>query len=356
MQEKGYNSVAVAPYDKYTEKLQKECSFIRLNNLDRKSRNLLTEFKLLKELYVLFKQHKPDLALLFTVKPNTYGSVAGKITKTKTICNITGLGYLFINKSILKTTIIDNLFRIAFKNPIRFFFQNFEDRNLFVDKFNIEKCLTEITPGSGVNLERFSYVKAENREACSFLLIARLLKDKGILEYIEATKIVSEKVKNVEFILVGSPDEGNPATIKEKDLQEYIRHNKSLKYIPEVDDVKSFLTNSSVLVLPSYREGTPRTNLEAMAVGRPIITTDVPGCRNTVENGKNGILVPAKDSIALAKAMLKFIKLPFKKKVEMGKYSRQKAENEFDEKIIIDKYLKIIKEVLGCCENIPMKQ
>ena len=340
----GYEVALIAPKDEYSEKLSKfHC--IELKNLDRKSMNPLKDIALLMELYFKIKKEKAAIVFSFTIKPNIYAALVCKVLGVKIVPSITGLGYLFIqNDQKLIHNLIKRLYSFAFKVPEKFIFQNSDDQALFIDKFKMDQSKCIITPGSGINLDFFKPLPLPKTN--SFLMIARLLKDKGILEFIEAAEIVLKKVPDAKFTLIGPIDELNHAGISEKEFMQ-INKNNSISYLGEKQDVVPFLKECNCFVLPSYREGTPRTNLEAMAMGRPIITTDVPGCRGTVDEGKNGFLVPVRNANELAKAMIKFIDLPYNKKQAMGAYSRKKAENEYDEKNVIKKYLELTKAILG---------
>jgi glycosyltransferase involved in cell wall biosynthesis len=340
----GYELVVLAPDDDYSDKLQ-EAKVIPLKHLDRKSMNPIKDFALSLELFSVLKKEKPSCVMTFTIKPNIYGSFACGLLKIPLIANITGLGYLFIKtKRQLVHVFIDFMYRVAFRFPRYYVFQNSEDVSMFISRYKIgsEKCL--ITPGSGISLDKYQYSKLPESKTDSFLMVARVLVDKGVKEYITAATILKEKYPNVKVTLIGPIDSKNPAGISLQKLNS-LNANDVVDYLGEKKDVREYLAQCSCFVLPSYREGTPRTNLEAMAMGRPIITTDVPGCRETVEEGINGFFVPPKDAKALADAMIKLVELPYEQKLAMGKYSRAKAEKEFDEKIVINKYLQLLKTI-----------
>ncbi len=340
----GYEVVVLAPNDEYADKIQ-DAKVIALKHLDRMSMNPIKDIKLAIELFSVLKKEKPNCVMSFTIKPNIYGSLICGLLRIPLIANITGLGYLFIKtKRRLVHVFIDLLYRVAFRFPKYYVFQNNEDVSMFISRYKIgpEKCL--ITPGSGIDLARFSYKELLRSKDIEFLMIARVLVDKGVEEYVGAAKLVSIKYPKVKFVLIGPIDNQNPAGISLNDFDK-LNEDNTIQYLGEKLDVTSHLVNCSCFVLPSYREGLPVTNLEAMAIGRPIITTDVPGCKETVEEGRNGFLVSSRNVNALAGAMIKFIELPFETKLEMGEYSRQKAEKEFDEKIVIDKYLLLLKTI-----------
>lgn len=306
--------------------------------INRNGLNPFNDLKTLIRLISIFKKEKPDKVFLYQIKPIVYGSIAGKIAGIKDIfLLIAGLGSIFRGtglKNKLIRSIVTIQYRIACKISILTFFQNNDDKNEFVSKHIIDEKKTLIINGSGVNLEKFKPVPLPDKT--TFLFIGRLLKDKGIIEYLEACKILKAKYPNIDFLLVG-PFDSNPTSIKKIELDVYTKDN-IVKYFGEQKDVRPYISQASVFVLPSYHEGTPKTILEAMAMGRPIITTDAPGCRETVNN-KNGFLVPTKDIYELAKKMEYFI-LDKSLSENMGKESYNMATQKYDvkkiNKIIID--------------------
>ncbi len=340
----GHEVVLLAPVDEYSDRI-KNARFIPLKNLDRKSMNPIKELFLLKELFSILRKEKPLTILAFTIKPNIYGSIAAGILRMPIITNITGLGYLFIKKKhMFVSFVVKTLYNLAFRFPVYYVFQNDDDVKLFIDNFGVDKSKCITTPGSGVNLNEFEFTIMPTVADDKFLMVARVLVDKGIKEYIAAARSVKAVHPNVSLCLIGPIDDNNPAGLSLNELQE-LNGDRVVDYLGEKSNVGDYLKECTCFVLPSYREGTPRTNLEALSVGRPIITTDVPGCRNTVIDGDNGFLVADKDSKSLADAIMRFINLSKQSKQAMSKSSRKKAEQEFDEKIVIDKYLEIIKSI-----------
>jgi glycosyltransferase involved in cell wall biosynthesis len=298
--------------------------------IDRVSLNPLNDFNTILKLYSLFRELKPDVILCYTIKPVIYGSLIGRIIGIPRIFSIiTGIGYAF-SDSGLKEKLINVLVRVLYKLSItgnkRVFFQNPDDRDLF-QKFGLVGGFEKVAliNGSGVDLDFFH--PAPFPEDISFLLIARLIKDKGVGEYIEAIKIVKKKYSQVRFCLAGWIDEGSQG-ISRSSLDTWIKEG-AVEYLGKLDDVRPAIAAASVYLLPSYHEGTPRTVLEAMSMGRPIITTDAPGCRETTEHGRNGFLIPVRDSVALAEAMEQFIRNPTLIK-KMGNESRNIVEDKYD--------------------------
>ena len=306
--------------------------------MQRTGTNPVADLKTLRNTYVLIKKIKPDYVLSYTIKPVIYGTLAAWLAKVPNrFALITGLGYAFQNveqgsKRSIFQKLVHGLYQQALSRSHKAFFQNPDDLKLFQDL----KLLGSNTPavvvnGSGVNVTDFNVLPlpldAGQKPKISFLLIARLLVDKGVREYAEAAKIIQQQYPHVEFNLVGWIDE-NPSAITQQELDQWVA-NKTVKYWGKLTDVRPAIAESSVYVLPSYREGTPRTVLEAMAMGRAIITTDAPGCRETVVDGDNGFLVEVKSVESLVEAMQKFINQP--ELIEkMGNRSREIALHKYD--------------------------
>lgn len=222
------------------------------------------------------------------------------------------------------------------------FFQNHVDRRIFQIHQLVSKTQTDVLPGSGVNLEKFiPDYESHFDDTHTFLMPARLLLDKGVHEYVAAAKIIKQKYPNVKFILVGKPDYDSGLGISREDLKSWI-HQELIEYHGFTDNIKEYYHKVDCVVLPSYREGTAKTLLEALAMGKPIITTNTPGCRETVDIGVNGFLCKVKDVNSLADALQRFINLDNIERQLMAQASRKKAEQEFDENFVINKYKKAI--------------
>lgn len=308
--------------------------------LQRIGTNPVTDFRTLFAVYQLLCKIKPDVILSYTIKPIIYGTLAAWLAKVpKRFVLISGLGYSFseVSEKNTRTSLqkfIHSLYAQALTKTDKVFFQNPDDLQLF-KRLGILKpnTIAKIVNGSGVDTNRFNIIPLPTCPSgeikSSFLLIARLLKDKGLIEYIEAAKIIKNRHPETEFHLVGYIDE-NPMAITQSQLDEWIESGV-VNYWGKLNDVRPAIAASSVYVLPSYREGTSRSVLEAMSMGRPIITTDAPGCRETVNDSVNGFLVPVKTVNDLANAMEKFIKQP-QLIEDMSKASRQLVEEKYDVK------------------------
>ena len=344
LKEKGYEVIIVAPYDKYSDKLSKEFKYYDIF-INRKGINPIQDFKTFLMYYKIYKNIKPKVALHFTIKPNIYGTLACALLGIKSIVTITGLGYTFSNTSWI-TKLVKFLYKFALSKADKVFFQNKDDYELFIKENLVEKNKCEILPGSGVNTSIFSPmdIKKDN-ENFRFLLIGRMLWDKGIGEYVEAAKLIKEKYSNVEFFLLGQIDDNYPKAISKTQIEKWEKEG-IIKYLGVKENVKEEIAKADCIVLPSYREGIPRALLEAASMEKPIITTDVPGCREVVDDGINGFLCKPKDSKDLAKKMEKMLNLKEEERIKMGKKGREKVIKSFDEKIVIQKYLDAIKELL----------
>ncbi len=342
----GFCVYAIAPKDKFVEEIKAiGCTFIELKKINNKGRNPFQDIAFILELYGIFKKHSIDCSLLFTPKINIYGSIAAKFCKTKAIATINGLGFVFNEgQSDLLRYIVKGLYRFAFRGLPVVFFQNNEDKDIFIQSkiVNSEQRVC-VVRGSGVNLEEF-YQKTQFNSSgkLTFLLSARLIKEKGILEYFEAAKGLHEKYPEVKFALLGVKTD-NPSAVPDQIIDEF-SENGVIDYWGLSDAMSTTLDVVDVMVLPSYyREGIPKVLIEALAKGLPIITTDNVGCKETVDNGRNGYVIPVKDVDALARAMENIIHLSMEERLNMSNYSRNKAIAEFDERENHNAYINQIR-------------
>lgn len=340
--QQGYEIHIIAPdlafFPTEYEKLLNLGYYVHEVSMQRTGTNPVADLKTLGSMYTLIKKIQPDYVLSYTIKPVIYGTLAAWLAQVPhRYTLITGLGYAFQNvenqsKRSIFQKLVHGLYQQALSCSHKAFFQNPDDLKLFQDlKLVNAQIPTVVVNGSGVNVADFNVlplpVTADQKIKISFLLIARLLGDKGVREYAEAAKIIKHKYPHVEFNLVGWIDE-NPSAIDQQELDQWVASN-TLNYWGKLSDVRPAIAESSVYVLPSYREGTPRTVLEAMAMGRAIITTDAPGCRETVIDGDNGFLVEVKSVESLEKAMEKLIVQP-ELIAKMGSRSREIALHKYD--------------------------
>lgn len=301
--------------------------------VDRNGVNPLKDIKTFRTLNEFMKKERPDKVFAYQAKTVVYGSIAAKINGISEVYPlIAGLGSIFRGigfKNKIVKTIMKIEYWAACKCSKKVFFQNNDDKHEFIFNGLIKDDKTVIINGSGVNLENFKPTPLPQEAV--FLFIGRLIKDKGIMEYLEACKKVKEKHPHVRCLLVG-PYDSNPSALKPEELNPYI-NNGSIEYFGEQSDVRHFIAQCSTFVLPSYHEGTPKTVLEAMAMGRSIITSDAPGCRETVTDGVNGYLVAVKDISGLVDKMEHLISNP-EKSQEMGATSSNIAQEKYDVKIV----------------------
>ncbi len=342
----GYEVAAVAPPDEYISRLEElGCRFVPLP-MDNKGTHPGRDLLLLWRFYQLLWRERPDVYLGYTVKPNVYGSLAAHALGIPVINNIAGLGTVFIKEGWL-TRLVRGLYRLALFRSAKVFFQNDDDRAMFVARGLVRAAFTDRLPGSGIDLARFSPVPLSSQPPLRFLLIARMLWDKGVGEYVEAARLLKGRAAKAEFCLLGFLDVQNSAAISRQQMDEWVAEGV-VRYLGVSDNVASEIAAADCVVLPSfYREGVPRTLLEAAAMGRPIITTNSVGCREVVDDGVNGYLIRPRDAADLAEKMEQIIALSSAARTAMGIRGREKVEREFDEQIVIGKYLAAIAEALA---------
>jgi glycosyltransferase involved in cell wall biosynthesis len=346
---KGFEVVAIAPRDAYTDKLiEAGCSFENVT-MDSRGANPMKDLALTYELYQIYKRTKPDVILHYTIKPNIYGTLAAARLKIPVINNVSGLGTIFLNDNWISKIAL-TLYRKSFTYPKKVFFQNQEDLQLFLDKDLITSNVCEVIPGSGLDIDYFhpkeEEVNQNEEPPFNFLMVSRLIIDKGIREYVEAARLLQERGMNATFNLLGSMDELHSRGIANEELQEWIEEGY-INYLGVTDDVRSFIYKADCVVLPSYREGTPRTLLEAAACGKPIVTTNVPGCNNVVDDQVNGLLCKVRDAKDLSIKMKEMFYLSDEARDNMGRNGRSVIERRFDEKVVIERYLHTIDENLA---------
>jgi len=316
---------------------------------ERSGTNPFKDFFIIVQLYRLIRKYKPALIHNVTIKPSIYGSIAARFAhnNTRVINAISGLGYNFIEgRNGIVQRVLKRLISYAFKSDITFIFQNRDDRDLYNNMGLLKNNDYRIIKGSGVDSSLFALHDPVSKQLLKITITSRLLYDKGIMEFIGAACLLRKKWEGkAKFIIAGEIDFGNRACIPEKDLREKLIPGY-LVWLGYQEDVKPLLIQSDIVCLPSYREGLPKSLVEAMAIGRPIVTTDVPGCRECVDNGKNGFLVPPKDSKGLASAIEILLK-DENMRLKMGRASREKMEKELSLKQVVSETMELYKEVLS---------
>jgi glycosyltransferase involved in cell wall biosynthesis len=343
----GFEVYAISPEDEFSPELISAGLKYFPINVQSKGSNIFYDVRYMLALRAIYKRIKPDLILQYTIKPNIYGTLAAASLGIPVINNVSGLGTVFLHDTI-SSKIAKALYRQAFRFPQKVFFQNEDDRSLFVKKNLIAVNKTALIPGSGVDTEKFLPNEKKNfkrGKPFRFLLMARLLYDKGIVEYIKAIELIKPRLDAI-FMLAGSLDEETKLGIPAAQLEDWINRG--------IIEYKGFEKNSLKLyheadcvVLPSYREGTSKSLLEAASCGLPIVTTDVPGCREVVEDGINGFLCKVKDPQDLGIKMEALYNLSEEAYSKMAVKSREKALKQFDEKIVIKTYENAIMQILA---------
>lgn len=341
LQDDGHEIFTVAFKDEYAEKLKKEgfhFTGIRLNN---NGKNPFEDLKNIYSYYKIYKEIGPDVICHNAIKPNIYGTIAAGMLNIPVINNISGLGTLFIKKSF-STQIAKLLYRFSQRNASKIFFQNKDDLNLFLENKLIDESKAQVIPGSGVDTSRFipNAAKEEGLDF-TFLFIGRLLYDKGIREYVETVKLLKSKYPKTKFNILGPLYENNATAISKETLTDWI-NSEEIIYLGQTDRVEEVMKEVDCVVLPSYREGMSKVLIEASSTGLPIVTTNVPGCRDVVIDNETGFLCEVKNSVDLADKMEKMLLLPREKRIKMGYKARERAIDVFDEKIIIGHYKEAI--------------
>mgnify|MGYP006409533937 FL=1 len=344
----GFEVVVVSPKDEYVAKLcDLGCQHINID-IDNKGINPINDLYLIFQYLKIFYQFEPNVILTYTIKPNIYGSLSAYILSIPIVNNISGLGTAFIKGGLLGN-IVNFLYKISLRKSEHVFFQNYDDENLFLKKNLVTKDQVSVLPGSGVSLEYYQPQKSNifNKEQGEFifLLIAHLTWDKGIQEYVSAARIVKEYSPTSRFQILGFLGVDNQTAVPRSQVDLWVTEGV-IEYIGVAKDVRPYIDSSNCVVLPSYREGVPKTLLEAAAMGRPIITTKVEGCKEVVDDGVNGYLCNARDDKDLAEKMKIMLTTSSKDIVQMGLSGRKKMEKEFDEKIVINMYLLIVNKII----------
>ena len=327
------------PYGNYVENIkQMGAHFIECKMLNRHGTNPFQELKLYKFYLDILKKINPDIVFTYTIKPNVYGGMACSKCNIPYVVNITGLGSAVENGGLMQVITV-NLYRIGIRNARKVFFQNEENKKFMVGK-KIVKDNYDLLPGSGVNLKQYKVLEYPRSNEIHFLFIARVMKEKGIEQFIDAAEYFTKQDSNIHFHVCGACEEEYEEKLKE------LQDRGVIEYHGLVDDMIAMQTISSCTVHPTYYpEGLSNVLLESCACARPVITTDRAGCREVVDNGVNGYVVKEKDSDDLIAKINDFINLPIEKRIEMGKNGRIKVEKYFDRNIVIKKYNDEVKKI-----------
>lgn len=336
----GHTIHTVASRDDYSDKFDAEGFTFHEIRINNNSTNPVEDFNLVIQYYRVYKKIKPDVICHNAIKPNIYGTIAAKFLGIPVINNISGLGTLFIKNS-LSTKIAKLLYRLSQRKADKVFFQNNDDLQIFIDYQLIKPEQTEIIPGSGVDTNTFIPLKNKTKDTFEFIFIGRLIYDKGILEYVEALRILKRKYKNIKGNVLGPIYHSNATAITQNDLDSWIEEGV-ISYLGVTNNVVEYMQKADCLVLPSYREGLSKVLIESSSVGLPIVTTDVPGCRDVVINNVTGLICKPKNVSDLSLKMEQILNMTKQQRDIMASEARQRAINVFNIEKVIDVYKKAI--------------
>lgn len=342
----GAQVTIIAPRDRTFEPLAAiGCRCIDLP-VASKGTNPAADLRTLRALYRHYRAIKPDVVFHYTIKPNIYGSVAAWLARVPSVAVTTGLGYVFIQKS-RAAQIAKRLYRFAFRFPREVWFLNRDDEAAFKEQNLLAHPeRARLLHGEGVDLEQFAFAPLPARETFAFVLIGRLLWDKGVGEYVEAARTLRARYPHARFRLLGPVGVDNPSAISRDEVAAWEREGV-IEYLGETADVRPYITDADCVVLPSYREGVPRTLMEASAMGRPVVATDVPGCREVVEHGVNGLLCEARNADSLTAALAAMLEINRPGREKMAELGRKKIEKEFDERAVVQRYRELVRQLTG---------
>ena len=336
--QRGHRVIVVVGYGKRVEDLkQLGCEHIDVP-YDRHGRNFLKEIRLYNTYKRIIREIHPDVVLSYTVKPNLYGAYLSHRNKIPCIANITGLGTAVEYPGLMQKVLI-LAYKLCFNDIYKVFFQNTSNRDFFI-KHKLVKNNYELLPGSGVNVEKFIPLPYPPQDSIEFVFVSRIMKEKGIDQYLAAAKAIRKKYSNTRFHVCGFCEPEYSGALEQSQA------NGDVIYHGMVDNVREILNKTHCMVFPTYYpEGMSNVLLENAACARPIITTNRPGCREIVEDGYNGFICKAKDEQNLISVIEKFLSLDYEEKNQMGLNGRKKVEKQFDRKIVVEKYIKAVESI-----------
>lgn len=343
LRSEGYLIEVLTQFDNYEEDLRCEVDAIRPLYISRKGVNPFQDARTLLQIYKTIKSEDYFAVFLFTIKPVIYGAFAARLLGVPSIPMITGVGTAMIKKSFL-TNIVSSLYKVALKKSTAVLFQNETDMNDFQARGLVRGDQATLVPGSGIDLSNFECKERRKSGETVFLMVARLIWDKGVAEFVEAAKLFRASGRAAKFQILGPVDVENRTAVP-KELVFAWASDGVIDYLGESDHVSNHMSDADCIVLPSYREGTSRVLLEACAMGRPTIATDVPGCREVTRPGINGFLCDPRSSQSLFHAMVAFSELDNFRVAEMGAAARAIVEAEYRHELVFDVYLQKLKEL-----------
>jgi glycosyltransferase involved in cell wall biosynthesis len=339
----GHEVHTIAPLDDFTHHLTGAGCIHHNVYMDSRGANIIKDAALMIELGSCYLRIKPDIILHYTIKPNVYGTLAAAFLRIPVINNVCGLGTVFI-KNGLVSSIAKKLYQFSFRFPKKVFFQNPDDMQLFVEKKLVSPSICEVIPGSGIDTSNFHPPRFKRNAVFTFLLVSRLIYDKGVGEYINAIRLLKAKGAKVRFQLLGPQDPKHKRGIPVTEIDGWIEDGL-VEYLGKTNDVRPFINAADCVVLPSYREGCPRSLMEAACLAKPIVATDVAGCRQVVEDGLNGLLCKVQSPVDLAEKMKTMMHLSDSRRQSMGELGRRKMETEFSDVTVLNKYMKAMNEI-----------
>lgn len=342
--ERGFRVSVLSPYDAvWTPRLEQLGCEVHHVTIHPKGTNPLADTGLFFQYLRLFKSLMPDVSITYTIKPNIYGSLAAQSLGIPYLPVTTGLGYVFLKRGIV-SSVAKFLYRVAFHRARTVWFLNRDDVATFRQSGLVSADCVEQLPGEGIDLKRYSVADPPSGAELTFLLVGRMLRDKGVCEFVEAARLLRPRYPLVRFQLLGAVWKDNPSAIAEEELRVWEQAGY-VTYLGVTDDVRPYLRAADCVVLPSYREGIPCTLMEAAATGRPLVATDVPGCREVVVDGENGYLCAPRDASSLAAAMERMLKLSPDERRAMGLRGRRLMEERFDVRHIIRRYDEVVERL-----------
>jgi glycosyltransferase involved in cell wall biosynthesis len=307
-------------------------------NMSRKGTNPFEDLSLIKQYKKIIAEIDPDVVLTYTIKPNIYGTYASNLNDKPTMINVTGIGSSLAGGNL--KSLVKQMYKRACKKAHVVFFQNQGNLDFFLENNMVDPNKVRLIPGSGVNLDKFQPMKKTNKDdgITRFLYIGRIMKDKGIEEYLDAANWITEQYPNTEFQILGS--------YEEEQYRELIENNPRVKYLGRSDDVREQIGEVDCIVHPSYHEGMSNVLLEGAAMGKPLLASNIPGCKEIVDNGSNGYLFESKSVDSMVEKIRLFLALNAEQRMEMGLASRRKVEKEFDRNLVVEAYLQAINEII----------
>lgn len=346
LQADGHRITLLAPSDDTVHDLERLGCRVRPLEMSVKGLNPLEDLRLQRNFARIFQDERPDAVLSYTIKNNVFGALAAKSVGVPFLPNVTGLGTAFLSGKLLQI-VTEQLYQRSFAGLPVVFFQNEDDRDLFLDRGLVKAYQAQLLPGSGIDLDRFAPVPMPAPDTPPvFLMIARLLRDKGVVEFVEAARQVKIRHPEARFRLLGAVGSANRSAVDRSTLEGWVSEGV-VEYLGTTPDIRPAIAAASCVVLPSYREGAPRTLIEAAAMARPVIATDVPGCRAVVDNWVSGFLCDVRSADGLSAVMERFLALPTDAQREMGAAGRAKMVREYDQALVVNAYRAALLQITG---------